>query len=245
MHHSLRNSDLRHLLGYIADLEFEVDRLRRQSQFVQAETRAALRRIAAQCEQSSDAVTALADIATTTSSLTDVVRDLYEAPGYHPSHDQVVAIAVRPLIEQVFRSQQRLLGATGTILRLRLEEEFLDWFPGRLRHIIDNLLSNSLRFRDAAKSEQWIEVVMRPTPEGYEFRVSDNGLGLPPGQEGELLSLLYRAAPTRATSLGVGLAVVKLLVERSGGSLAFASSEGQGTAFTLFLPRYEVGDFLF
>jgi signal transduction histidine kinase len=42
----------------------------------------------------------------------------------------------------------------------------------------------------------------------------------------------------------VGLAVVKLLVEQSGGSLAVDSGEGQGTTFVVVLPRYETEDYL-
>ena len=44
--------------------------------------------------------------------------------------------------------------------------------------------------------------------------------------------------------LGVGLAVVKLLVEQSAGTLTVDSGEGQGTTFVLTLPRYELEDFL-
>lgn len=42
--------------------------------------------------------------------LSAVMRDLQEPPGYHPAYDQVIAIAVRPLAEQVFR-WQRVCGA--------------------------------------------------------------------------------------------------------------------------------------
>ncbi len=201
----------------------------------------ALRRIAAHCGGA--APEALADVAREASALAQTLGDLQEPPGYHPAHDQVVAIALRPLIEQVFRSQQRMVGAPDAKLRLLLEGDHAEWFPARLRRILDNLISNSLRYRDPEKTEMWVEVVMRPTPEGYEFRVSDNGRGLPQDR-GEILDLLNRASPTRGAGLGVGLAVVRLLVERSGGSLTGGSGEGQGTTFILFLPRYDLTDFL-
>src|SRR6188474_3455120 len=97
-------------------------------------------------------------------------------PGYHPAHDQVIAIAVRPLAEQVFRWQQRLEGAPKVALQLDLGSEHVEWFPARLRHILDNLFSNSLRYRDADKAESWVRVGLRVSPRSYEFRVSDNGL---------------------------------------------------------------------
>jgi two-component system phosphate regulon sensor histidine kinase PhoR len=59
-----------------------------------------------------------------------------------------------------------------------------------------------------------------------------------------VFDLFYRAAPARAAGLGVGLAVVKMLVEQSGGSLAVDAGAGQGATFVAVLPRYALDDFL-
>jgi signal transduction histidine kinase len=235
------------LLAYVADLELEVDRLRKQAQFVQQAVRGTLKRIqqlSTEGTPARDAAPALAEVGQTARQLAAVLRDVQEPPGYHPAHDQVIAIAVRPLAEQVFRWQQRLEGATQVALRLDLGSEYVEWFPARLRHVLDNLLSNSLKYRDPAKAEAWVQLALRVSPEGYEFRVSDNGVGLPPGERQQMFELFYRAAPARAAGLGVGLAVVKLLVEQSGGTLTADSGEGQGTTFVAVLPRYDVADFL-
>jgi len=239
-------SNINHLLAYVADLELEVDRLRKQGQFVQHEVGATLKRIRLQCGEAAGGTQGpqLAEIEEAVSHLSAVLHDLHEAPGYHPAHDQVVAIAVRPLIEKVFRWQQRMEGAPAVVLRLELESEHVEWFPARLRHILDNLISNSLRYRDPKKAEEWVRLGLRVRAEGYELQLSDNGIGLPPGDGTEVLDLFYRAAPARAAGLGVGLAVVKLLVEQSGGSLTVDSGEGQGTTFVVVLPRYDVADYL-
>jgi signal transduction histidine kinase len=234
------------LLAYVADLELEVDRLRRQGRFVRQEVREALRRVALLCAhdpEGRDASPRLCEVAQAAAGLETLLHDLQEPPGYHPAHDQVVAIAVRPLVEQVFRWQQRLVGAPQVVLRLNLESEHVEWFPARLRHILDNLLSNALKYRDPEKAEAWVCVGLRAPPEAYELRVSDNGVGLP-SHTGEMFDLFYRAAPTRAAGLGVGLPVVKLLVERSGGTLTADSAEGQGATFTATLPRFDLEDFL-
>jgi signal transduction histidine kinase len=89
-----------------------------------------------------------------------------------------------------------------------------------------------------------VRLSLRAVSQGYEFRVSDNGVGMPPGDHDRVLDLFYRAAPVREAGLGVGLAVVKLLVEQSGASLAVGSGAGEGTAFVVELPRYDVSDFL-
>jgi signal transduction histidine kinase len=235
------------LLAYVADLELEVDRLRKQGQFVQQEVRETLKRVRQLCAagpQAGDRPPALAEIDEAVAQLAAGLRDVQEPPGYHPAHDQVTPIAVRPLVEKVFRWQQRLLRVPQAVLRLELEVEHVEWFPARLRHILDNLLSNALKYRDPSKAESWVRLGLRASPEGYELRVSDNGVGLPPGEHAGLFELFYRAAPTRAAGLGVGLAVVKLLVEQSGGALTADSGQGQGTSFVALLPRYDLEDYL-
>jgi signal transduction histidine kinase len=240
-------SNIHLLLAYVADLELEVDRLRRQARFVHHEVRETLNRTRSLCADAArgqDAQPPLAEIDQAAKQLAVMLRDLQEPPGYHPTHDQVIAIAVRPLVEKVFRWQQRLVDAPQVALRLELEAEHVEWFPARLRHILDNLISNALKYRDPNKAEAWVRLELSVSSEGYEFRVSDNGIGLPPGEYHHLFELFYRAAPARAAGLGVGLAVVKLLVGQSGGPLTVDSGEGQGTTFVAILPRYDVDDFL-
>jgi signal transduction histidine kinase len=232
-------TDAHLLLAYVADLELEVDRLRKQGQFLRHEVRDGLKRI----ERLSAGPAAPAELAAAARDLDAVLRDLDDTPGYHPAHDQVVAVAVRPLAEQVFRWQRRLTGNAAVALRLELEVDHVEWFPARLRHILDNLFSNALRYRDPVKSESWVLLGLRAADAAYEFRVSDNGMGLPdPDRRG--FELLSRAAPVRAAGLGVGLPVVKLLVEGSGGTLAVRSEGGRGTDFVLTLPRYDIDDYL-
>jgi two-component system phosphate regulon sensor histidine kinase PhoR len=89
-----------------------------------------------------------------------------------------------------------------------------------------------------------VEVGVREAEDGYVFRVSDNGVGFPEDGRDEVFQLFYRAAPARAAGLGVGLAVVKMLVEQSGGQLTVASGQGEGSTFLVTLPRYDVSDFL-
>lgn len=233
------------LLTYIANLELEVDRLRRQGQFVEQETTAGLKKIHALCHNNSDdGRTLLEEIAKITKDSAGVLRDLHESPTYHPAHDQVMVVALRPLLESVFRRQQRLSGANNVELQLQLESECVEWFPSRLHHIFDNLISNSLKYQDAGKSEAWVRFAMRSTRDTYEFCLSDNGLGLPTNNGADVLELFYRAAPARAAGLGVGLAVVRMLVEQSGGTLTVDSGGNQGTTFVAVLPRYDLDDYL-
>jgi signal transduction histidine kinase len=237
--------DPQDLLAYVANLELEVDRLRREGRFMQHQLRETLRWVRSLgVANGTPSDLPLAEINRAAERLTTVLRDLQETPAYHPAHDQVVAIAIRPLSERVFRLQQRLENAANVVLRLQLAVEHVDWFPARLRHILDTLISNALRYRDDSKAENWVQLDLQALPDVYELRVSDNGVGLPVGNGSEVFELLYRSMPGRQAAVGVGLAVIKLLVEQSGGRLTVNSGEGQGTTFLAVLPRFDADDFL-
>jgi K+-sensing histidine kinase KdpD len=235
------------LLPYVTDLEFEVDRLRKQGQFVEDQAWAALKRTQSLCSETNfpaEFQASVDQIKSTLDGLARVLIDLHQHPGYHPAHDQVVPISVRPLVNQVFRWHQRLEGATDVTLRLELEIEYVDWFPARLRHIIDNLLANALRHGATDKGEARITIALRRSEKGYELRVADNGTGISPQGRAAMLNVVHRAAPARAMDVGVGLAVVKSLIEQSGGTLTIQSDERLGTCLLAVLPRYDIDDYL-
>src|ERR1700694_2679635 len=111
-----RTTNNQRLLAYVSDLELEVDRLRKHGRFVQHEARATLKRIRRLCADAAGAgngntPSPLPDIDQAAKQLETVLRDIQDPPGYHPAHDQVIAIAVRPLAEKIFRWQQRLEAA--------------------------------------------------------------------------------------------------------------------------------------
>jgi signal transduction histidine kinase len=232
------------LLAYVADLELEIDRLRKHGQFLRHAVR----------DEMTSIRTALADgqptnepsrsVCLAVEELAAVLHDLDEPAGYHPAHDQVIAIPLRPLVEQVFRWQQRMSGASHAKLHLELSTESINWFPARFRHIVDNLVSNALKYRDPDKGESRVSVLLNHRAESIELRVTDNGLGMPWDKRAAAFELFYRSAPVRNSGVGVGLAVVKVLIEQSGGSLSVESGEGKGTDFFVVLPRYDVGDYL-
>lgn len=236
------NDDL--LLAYIADLELEVDRQRKRGQVLKQETLDAVDRIQAALRESNLPDEVSTRISLVTGQFTALLADLHEPPNFDPTRDQVAAIDVRPQIEQSFRWQQRLSGASHAKLHLELAVDSFNWFPARFRHIVDNLISNALKYRDPTKGESRVAITISRQADGTELRVTDNGVGMPWDEQTETFELFYRLLPIRYAGLGVGLAVVKLLVERSGGSLTVESGEGKGTNFIVALPRYNVGDYL-
>ena len=238
----LRRAEHR-VLAYVAELELEVDRLRKHSELLYQDAVGATRRIMHLCS-GAECHAALTEIEGIGTVHLESLRELRVLPGYHPSHDQVVDIAFRPLAERIFRWRQRVSQMPSAVLHLELHKENLEWFPVRLSHILDNLIANALDFSDAEKGEIRVTIALRQHPGDYELRVSDNGVGMNSAERAQLLELSRRVDTESPRRPGVGLAVVRTLVEESGGALTVQSSEGSGTSLVALLPRYDRDDFL-
>jgi len=140
----------------------------------------------------------------------ETARPVIEAAG----HDLVVSIPPRPI--------------------------FLDADPTRLAQVLGNLLTNSAKYTEAGGQ-------IRFTAERVEsqlvLRVQDNGIGIPAEALAtifEMFSQVDRSIERSAGGLGIGLALVKGIVEMHGGTVAVESpGRGQGATFTVRLPILE------
>ncbi|MEX0630420.1 MAG: ATP-binding protein [Chloroflexota bacterium] len=110
--------------------------------------------------------------------------------------------------------------------------------PERLAQVVDNLVSNAIRYSPAGAP-----VALQATTEGDEVVISvvDQGVGLSEEQRERVFERFYRVDPSRARALGgsgIGLAIARALTEAMGGRI-WAESEGpgNGSRFCVALPR--------
>jgi signal transduction histidine kinase len=117
----------------------------------------------------------------------------------------------------------------------------LDADPVRLGQMIDNLLSNALKFTPSGGR---VEVRARLREDGRGaaravLTVRDDGVGIPAAEVRHLTERFYRASTAtrrRVPGVGLGLSITKAIVDAHGGELAISSIEGAGTTFTVTLP---------
>ena len=112
--------------------------------------------------------------------------------------------------------------------------------PRLLEVVLGNLLDNALLHAgDAAV----VSVDVRPAGRDVEIAVSDTGVGIAPEHLPHVFERFYRAEASRAgPGTGLGLAVVKHIVEAHGGRVSADSQPGSGTTIRLLLPRVVPGE---
>jgi signal transduction histidine kinase len=111
--------------------------------------------------------------------------------------------------------------------------------PTRIQQVFQNLLSNAIKYMD--KPEGKIRIACSAEGHQWKFSVTDNGPGIKQQHFDKIFQLFQTLAPRdRVESSGVGLALVKKIVEMYGGQIWVESTVGQGTAFFFTLPRTPV-----
>ncbi|MGC8960470.1 MAG: GAF domain-containing protein [Chloroflexia bacterium] len=113
--------------------------------------------------------------------------------------------------------------------------------PVMVERILTNLLSNAIKFTPSGGSV-WVEAgVSTRQPHMLEVSVSDTGVGIDPRYVGEIFQR-YRRLETpglgRVSGTGLGLYIVKGLVEAHGGQIEVRSAPGEGSTFTFTLPMF-------
>jgi len=102
--------------------------------------------------------------------------------------------------------------------------------PTHLMQLFQNLIGNALKFQGDAPAR--IHVGVRALPDGWEFSVRDNGVGMPADQLGRIFSIFQRLhGQSEYPGTGIGLAICKRIVEKYGGKIRVESEPGTGSIF--------------
>ena len=128
-------------------------------------------------------------------------------------------------------------GASGVALEIRREAPdgtVLVADPLRLSQILENLVSNAVKFSPSGGTVRLRVVV---SPQEHQWEVSDQGPGIPEAEQGRIFERFYRAQAAKAKpGTGLGLAIVKHLCRLMGGEVTVESRPGEGACFRVMLP---------
>jgi signal transduction histidine kinase len=104
----------------------------------------------------------------------------------------------------------------------------------RLGQVFDNLISNAIKF---TPERGRVKVTLGSDEGTVVARVCDTGLGIPPGEQSRLFERFFRSTSTRdVPGTGLGLTIVRAIVQGHGGEITCDSTIGEGTTFTFTLP---------
>jgi signal transduction histidine kinase len=185
---------------------------------------AASREALADCVEESDRVLTmlrtLMDVAEAEAGMMKLIREM---------------VGLRSLLDEVVELYEYVAEEKRIVIHRDYSEPCQAWVdPARVRQVFANLLDNAVKYTPEGGS-----VTVRARPEGdwVTVQFTDTGIGVPPEEQGRIWERLYRGDKSRSQrGLGLGLSVVKAVVEAHGGRVSVRSQPEQGAEFTVQLP---------
>lgn len=179
----------------------------------------------------------LEDGRTLSRMLEDLLRVFQQSDAAGEERSEVDVAAI---VQDVLHRLRHRIEAKGIEVRVgALPRVFAE--ASKIRHIFDNLIDNATKYVGENQPPR-VEIEGEARGEMVRFVVRDNGIGLEPRQRLRVFQVYHRApnqlvAGERQDGHGIGLAIVKRIVERYGGEIGVESEAGRGCDFWVTLPR--------
>jgi signal transduction histidine kinase len=172
----------------------------------------------------------LAAIARQSESSTDLVASLLQLARSADTAVERRPVRTGALVRELADQLTGAAGVAPQVVAIEGELPDLQADPALVRQVFANLLGNAIKFSGRA-SHPHVEVGATRSPEGIVFHVRDNGIGLTEAQVRELFVPFRRLHADRFEGHGIGLTIVRRIVERHGGRLWAEGRPGQGATF--------------
>ncbi|QDG53685.1 GHKL domain-containing protein [Persicimonas caeni] len=167
-------------------------------------------------------------IRTLTSEIMDFAKPIEVSPAWHDAGE---------LLGELERVHGPTLETSQITFETELEGDAPIWCDiDRMRQVLVNLLTNAV---EAIDDEGTIRVCVDNAEYGTTLTVEDSGEGMAPALKYRIFDLFFT---TKAAGTGIGLPIIKKIVEAHGGSIDVSSQPGKGSKFSVFLPRPELRD---
>jgi PAS domain S-box-containing protein len=116
--------------------------------------------------------------------------------------------------------------------------------PNLMRVLFQNLISNAIKYTPDG-GEILVSIKDNPLANSIKISIADNGVGIPGRQQDQIFNKLFRADNVKQTDTegtGLGLYLVKAIVDYAKGQISFRSKENEGTTFEITLPMTGMDD---
>ena len=143
------------------------------------------------------------------------------------------SVNLRDLVQETIDNTQYRELSADIDFQVKIEDEVvIDTDRGRLGVILNNLVDNAIKYHRHNQPSKYVAIQVEAIDEHAIIKVIDNGQGIPADAQAKIFDMFFRASETSKGS-GLGLYIVKDMVERLGGTISLESQKGEGTTFTI------------
>ncbi len=127
--------------------------------------------------------------------------------------------------------------------RIKIElstEEYYEFYndENRLKIIFMNLISNAIKYHTLEQHNPFLKIRISTSKTGASIEIEDNGSGIEPSYHQKIFEMFFRASE-KSFGSGLGLYIVKQVVDRLNGKISLKSEVNSGTTFSIILPNQD------
>ncbi|TVQ12182.1 MAG: PAS domain S-box protein [Bacteroidetes bacterium] len=171
------------------------------------------------------------------SRLDKIIHDIIDYSRNSRTDVLLEKIDFKTIIKEVIENHEYIEEFEKVKITTRVEDKnsFLS-DAKRIRVIINNFISNCFNFHDFKQENPFIEVSVKTSPTNVLITVKDNGPGISDKHLGRIYDMFYRGTE-KSKGSGIGLYIVKEIVDKLKGSIQVNTKPEEGTTFTVDLPN--------
>ncbi len=177
----------------------------------------------------------LEDIKTSSEKVVDLITHLLKFARTGIEKPDIVIIEMEPLVKSIFSEVKNNLNLQNAKLVTKTLHPFEADYP-LIKQVVANLISNALKF-SAGKQVPTLTVDSKLENDNVVYTFSDNGIGFDHTVKDKIFGIFFRATQAKNyTGTGIGLAIVKKIINKHGGTITAEGKPGEGATFTFTLP---------
>ncbi|QHT66650.1 hybrid sensor histidine kinase/response regulator [Rhodocytophaga rosea] len=170
------------------------------------------------------------------SKFNHTIKDLTEITRVQKDmNEELEYISFAEITDDIKRDIQKLIDESNAVVVENFGVDKIMYARKNLRSILYNLITNGIKYRSSDREAE-ITISTYQEEDFIVLSVQDNGLGLNPNQQSKLFNM-FKRLHTHVEGSGIGLYIVKRIVENSGGRIQVESEPGKGTTFRVYFKK--------
>ena len=173
----------------------------------------------------------------TSSLLNNKINALKEINDFNKNNERKTEkVYFDSILNSIKTEISEVLTETGTVINSDFtKKEYVYCSPIELHSVFYNLISNSIKYRNPSKKNV-VKITSRITSEKIIIEIKDNGIGFDSELSKNKIFSIFKRMHTHVSGLGVGLYIVKSIIDSHNGTIEVKSKINKGTTFKIYLP---------
>ncbi len=168
--------------------------------------------------------------------LTKFIKEVIEISRNSRTKIEKTEVNLVDLINEIIENNNYMDLSNGLYIKKNIDlERSVRIDRSRLEVILNNLVSNAIKYQNPEAKNPEVIISSRIIDEKLEIVISDNGLGIPEAQHDKIFEMFFRGEQSKEGS-GLGLYIVKSMIQKIDGEMHLKSKEGVGTQMKIILP---------